>query len=665
MTDARPERDRDRGNDGAALEPALLARLLDDQRRRWHRGERVLVESYRQQQPALGSDQGGMLDLIYSEILLREQAGEQPSRDEYLQRFPELAEALAVQFEVDGALNAQLIAEMDHQDVDYPKTVRDPDFAATVRKDAPPPPPLLPRPGLPELPGYEVLEVLGRGGMGVVYKARHIDLNRLVAVKMVLAGIHAGPSDLERFRHEAEAVARLQHANIVQVYDVGSHDGRPFIALEYVDGSLTRSLAGTPLPPRQAAQWVETLARAVAHAHQQGIVHRDLKPANVLLSRTGVLKITDFGMAKIMVAPTSSQTTSGSILGTPSYMAPEQAEGKTRQIGPGADVYGLGAILYEMLTGRPPFEGPSVQATIDLVRHQDPVPPSFRVPRMPQDLETICLRCLQKEPAARYAGAAELADDLAAFLAGEPIRARRAGPYERLRRWVRRHPAEAVLSGTAFIALVGVAVGLVWSYALAVGAVASLGLLIAAGWYTVRLRRALRALEAQQTVAERAAERLQLLLDMTRRLMRTTELDDLLRLLAETTVWLTKAELATIYLLDRARRELVSKVTLDPEVGEIRLPLGVGIAGTVAETGVSINIPDAYADPRFDQAVDRRTGHKTRSLLTIPLTSQDGRVVGVFQVMNKQGGPFGFDDIEILTSLAASAAIAIERTMQK
>jgi serine/threonine-protein kinase len=516
---------------------------------------------------------------------------------------------------------------------------------------------------LPSLLGYEILEVLGRGGMSVVYKARHLSLNRLVAVKMILAGAHAGPGELARFRIEAETVARLQHPNIVQVYDVGTHEGQPFMALEFVDGSLARTLAGMPLPPRHAAQWLETLARAVHHAHQRGIVHRDLKPANVLLSRAGLLKIADFGMAKLVANPSPIQTQTGAILGTPSYMAPEQAEGKTRQIGPATDVYGLGAILYEMLTGRPPFRGSTLTETLEQVCKHEPLLPSRLHPNLPRDLETICLRCLQKEPERRYASAQALAEDLGAFLAGEPIRSRRAGLGERLVRGARRRPIETVLLGTGLMALVALAVGLMWSNALAVGAVAGLSLLAASGWYMVHLKKTLRELKGQQLLAQRSAERLHLVLEMTRRLMRTTELEDVLRLLAETMVWLARAEFATIYLVDRERGELRSKVTVDPGVGEIRLPLGVGIAGMVAVSGEPVNIPDAYADPRFDPSVDRRTGHKTRNLLTMPLTTQDGRVLGVFQLINKQGGAFGADDIELLSSLAASAAIAIEQTL--
>jgi transcriptional regulator with GAF, ATPase, and Fis domain len=226
---------------------------------------------------------------------------------------------------------------------------------------------------------------------------------------------------------------------------------------------------------------------------------------------------------------------------------------------------------------------------------------------------------------------------------------------------VQRRPAEALLLATAVMAAIGLGVGVVWSHALAAGATAGLSLLAGSWWYGTRLGKAFRAVTRQRVVAERLAERLRLLLEMTRRLMRTTHLDDLLRLLAETTAWLANAELATIYLLDPERGEPWSRVTLDQGVGEIRLPLGAGIAGTVAVTGSAINIPDAYADPRFNPEVDRRTGHKTRNLLTLPLTAQDGRILGVFQVINKQDGPFTIEDIEILSSLAASAAIALER----
>src|SRR5262245_24971836 len=281
----------------------------------------------------------------------------------------------------------------------------------------------------PFVPGYEIVSELGRGGMGVVYKARQVGLNRLVALKMILSGAHASKNELARFRAEAEAIAQLQHPNIVQVYEVGTCDGLPFFSLEFVEGgSLADKLVGEPMPPRLAAQLLELLARAMEAAHQHGVVHRDLKPANVLLGRKptpeeigagalplGAPKITDFGLAKNLKEQ-GSHTQSGSIMGTPNYMAPEQAKGLTREIGPLADVYALGAILYELLTGRPPFRGDSPWDTISQVINDDPLPPSTLRHGLPIDLETICLKCLRKEPAKRYSSAAALADDLRLFL---------------------------------------------------------------------------------------------------------------------------------------------------------------------------------------------------------------------------------------------------------
>jgi serine/threonine-protein kinase len=303
------------------------------------------------------------------------------------------------------------------------------------------------------IPGYQVLGVLGRGGMGVVYQARHLRLKRLVAVKMVLAGGHAGPDALARFRTEAEAIARLQHPNIVQVFEVGEHGALPFLSLEFCGGgSLAKKLAGTPLPPAGAAALVETLARAMQAAHAKGVVHRDLKPANVLLAEDGTPKVTDFGLAKKL--DEAGQTVPGMVMGTPSYMAPEQAEGQ-EDVGPLADVYALGAILYECLTGRPPFKAATSGDTILQVISADPVPPRQLNAGVPRDLETICLKCLQKDPARRYASAAALADDLHRFLANVPILARPTTTGERFTKWRRRNPRVALLSG--FIALVVVA----------------------------------------------------------------------------------------------------------------------------------------------------------------------------------------------------------------
>jgi serine/threonine-protein kinase len=315
-------------------------------------------------------------------------------------------------------------------------------------------------------PGYEVLSELGRGGMGVVYKARQKSLNRLVALKVILGAGHAGADQLTRFRAEATTAAQLQHPNIVQVFEVGEHAGQPFFSLELVEGgSLADRLKGEPQPPREAAELVRTLALAVQHAHSKGVVHRDLKPSNILLendqspmtndqTKTGWslvtghwsfrTKITDFGLAKQQSTDTRL-TASGAILGTPSYMAPEQAAGDGSAVGPAVDVYALGAILYELLTGRPPFKAASVMDTVLQVLHEDPVPPSRLQPKLPRDLETICLKCLAKKPDQRYASAAALADDLGRFLGGESILARPASPVGRALKWARRHPARAVV----------------------------------------------------------------------------------------------------------------------------------------------------------------------------------------------------------------------------
>jgi serine/threonine-protein kinase len=322
------------------------------------------------------------------------------------------------------------------------------------------------RPGatLPSIPGYEVEAVLGRGGVGVVYKARHLRLNRVVALKMLLSGAYAGPHELARFQREAEAVAGLRHANIVQVYDVGDLDGRPYFTMELVEGgSLAQALAGTPQPARQAAALAATLAEAVQVAHQGGIVHRDLKPANILLAADGTPKVTDFGLARRLDGETGS-TQSGALLGTPSYMAPEQAGGNARAIGPAADVYALGAILYELLKGRPPFRAETAAETVLQVIYHEPASPSRLNAKVPRDLETICLKCLHKDPQKRYATAAALAEDLRRFQRGDPITARPAGLPVRMAKWVRRRPIPAVMLAATLllaVAVVGVSLWLV------------------------------------------------------------------------------------------------------------------------------------------------------------------------------------------------------------
>jgi tRNA A-37 threonylcarbamoyl transferase component Bud32 len=310
------------------------------------------------------------------------------------------------------------------------------------------------------LPGYEIFGKLGEGGMGVVYKARHLRLNRLVAIKMILAGEHASEEMIARFALEAEAVAQLQHPGIVQIHEIGEHEGHSFLALEYVPGgSLAARLDDKPWSAAKAAELVETLARAMQAAHDHGIVHRDLKPENVLLDESSdtaaeplTPKITDFGLAK-RLQETTGRTRTGEIMGTPSYMAPEQAAGK-RDIGPATDIYALGAILYRMLAGRPPFLADTALDMMMLVLEQEPTPLRALNKTLPRDLETVALKCLAKEPAKRYVTAAELAGDLRRFLDGEPIKARRLSVVQRLDRWCRKRPGAALARGILVLLVV-------------------------------------------------------------------------------------------------------------------------------------------------------------------------------------------------------------------
>jgi serine/threonine protein kinase len=367
----------------------------------WKAGRRPAIEDYlagvaEPERTAL------LHELIQVETEYCQRAGEEPGPADYRARFPDLDPGwLAGVLATPPAAAPDPSAALD-------RTTAGPAASHTAG----------PGPGR-RVADYELLEELGRGGMGVVYKARQTKLHRVVALKMILAGEHAAEADLARFQTEAEAVARLQHPHIVQIYEVGAHDGQPFLSLEFCPGgSLEKKLRENPLPAREAATLVERLARGMAAAHQQGVIHRDLKPANVLLAADGTPKITDFGLARKL--DEAGQTASGAIVGTPSYMAPEQAAGTGKGVGPAADVYALGAVLYELLTGRPPFKGPTTLDTVRQVLTDEPVPPGRLQPKTPRDLETICLKCLHKEPTKRYASAA----DLGGFRAGQPVRAR-------------------------------------------------------------------------------------------------------------------------------------------------------------------------------------------------------------------------------------------------
>lgn len=318
---------------------------------------------------------------------------------------------------------------------------------------------------LPQLPGYVVESVVGSGGMGVVYRARHLTLNRPVAIKMLLAGGYAAQHELERFKREAESIAAICHPNIVQVFDAGECDGHPYFVMEFVEGgSLAQQLDGRPRSSSEAAIRVTTLARAIHAAHASGIMHRDLKPANILVTSDGALKIADFGLARRSdQAESGGQLTlAGAHIGTPSYMAPEQAAGNAIGFCALIDIYALGAILYEILTGRPPFRGESAAETERQVLHDEPIPPSRLNPKVQRDLQTICLKCLQKDPARRYASAADCADDLERFSRGDAILARPVGIAERTFKWCRRRPSAAAAITVSILAIAFAVVGGVW-----------------------------------------------------------------------------------------------------------------------------------------------------------------------------------------------------------
>jgi serine/threonine-protein kinase len=427
----------------------ILAVLQVDQSERLRIGRRVPAEAYLQAFPALANDPQHAIDLVFAEYLLREDLGERPTLDEMVERFPQYAAELRLQIGLHHAMETR----------DGQPTCASGESRSTLpldqRSD-----PAEELAGLPVVPGYEIVGVLGRGGMGIVYRAYRTELNRQVAIKMVHAGAQASARTLARFRVEAEAVARLQHPNIVQVHDVGQHAGSPFLVLELVEGqNLAQRISGTPQPARWAAEIVEKIARAVHAAHHQGVVHRDLTPSNILLTDDGTPKIADFGLAKLVIGGGERRTQTGEIVGTPSYMAPEQASGRLGEIGAATDVYALGAILYELITGRPPFKGESPLETMRQVVNDQPVAPSRLRSKLPRDLEVIALKCLHKEPQRRYLQALDLAEDLHRFLEGRPILARRASIVERSWRWCRRNPGLAAASITAAAALASLFVG--------------------------------------------------------------------------------------------------------------------------------------------------------------------------------------------------------------
>jgi serine/threonine protein kinase len=421
----------------AAGDTRLLTELVHtDLEYRLCAGEAARIEEYLARYPELAKNRDALLELIAAEHEFRRRREPDLAPGEFFQRFPQYRTELL------GKIGETLISSQARG-----VPIRSTNQASEA---------------VPEIAGYKVLGLLGRGGMGVVYGARQLGLDRTVALKMVSTGSPSSPKDLARFRAEAAALARLHHPNIVQIYDVGESEGQPYFVFEFVaGGSLAQYLQGKPQSARPAAQFVNTLARAVHAAHLSGVIHRDLKPANILLwdGRAGttseardpsplaslVPKITDFGLAKCTGGDGALErrgpTVTGDLLGTPSYMAPEQAMMQRQPIGPSADVYSLGAILYELLTGRPPFTADTPLATILQVLDNDPVSVTSLQPKVPRELEIICLKCLRKDPRARYCSALDLAEELGRFLRDEPIRARPVSAAEKLWRWMRRHPA--------------------------------------------------------------------------------------------------------------------------------------------------------------------------------------------------------------------------------
>src|SRR5205814_2585699 len=312
---------------------------------------------------------------------------------------------------------------------------------------------------------YELLEEIARGGMGVVYRARQVSLGRIVAVKMILAGQFASKQIIQRFRGEVTAAALLQHPNIVAIHDVGIHDGQHYFSMDYVEGqNLSQLVSNRPLPPAKAARYVKLIAEAIHYAHQQGILHRDLKPSNVLVDASDQPRITDFGLAKRLDDSQPSTlspqlTLTGQMLGSPNFMPPEQASSQRGKVGRHSDVYGLGAILYHLLTARPPFQAESFESVINQLLNTEPVSPRLLNSSVPADLDTICVKCLQKEPSRRYQSAQELAVELGRFLSGKPIHARPVAPLERFWRWCRRNPKTAIPSAAVILLLITVAIG--------------------------------------------------------------------------------------------------------------------------------------------------------------------------------------------------------------
>lgn len=402
-----------------------------------------IFEDYLTQFPELGDLANLPIELIGQEYRVRNQWGDRPTHDSYIDRFPK-----------DPAPLRNALAKIDAELANLrlsPQIKADPWAQPTLSYHATDPPPdPTDRERVRYFGEYELISEIARGGMGVVYKARQVKLNRTVALKMILSGELAGDEQVQRFKAEAEAAAKLDHPGIVPIYEIGEHRGQHYFSMSYVDGkSLNAWIKECPLPSREAAIILQKVAEAIAYAHSKGIIHRDLKPGNVLIDPNGEPKVTDFGLAK-QTHSDRDLTRTGMVVGTPSYMPPEQAAARG-DIGPAADIYSLGAVLYAMLTGRPPFQSSNALDTIIQVLEREPVPPRQLDPKIERDLETICLKCLAKTPNGRYASATDLQDDIQRFLDDQPILARPPGILERASQWSRNHTV-TLTTVTALIA---------------------------------------------------------------------------------------------------------------------------------------------------------------------------------------------------------------------
>jgi serine/threonine-protein kinase len=414
----------------------LVAVLRVDQRRRWLSGQRVELACYRRDFPELHGDPESFFELVYNELLIREELGEQPDPGHYAALYPELTQRLRLQLEVHQALSSEDLGGAEY-------------LSATETQ----------LPGELRVPGYELLGEIGRGGMGIVYRARQLKPNRLVALKMILDGRFASKKELLRFENEGEIVAGLDHPNIVPILEAGQCQGLHYFSMPLLTGgSLAASQSRPAADLRVVVRLVAEVAAAVHHAHERGILHRDLKPANILLDDEGRPHVTDFGLAK-RVRDGRDLTETGAILGSPGYMSPEQASGNPVSVTTASDIYGLGAILYALLTGQAPFEGSSVQETITRLHEQPAEPPSKLNRLVPRSLDQICLMCLDKVPDRRYPTAKALAADLHRWLAGEPVLARPEPLAERTRRWIRRRRTAVTAAAAAtLVALIGLVI---------------------------------------------------------------------------------------------------------------------------------------------------------------------------------------------------------------